>query len=229
MARFDRLTVYSTMLADGMVPLFYNGDIATVQAATGAIARGGSHLLEFTNRGDFALEVFSQLVKWAAEAHPGLVIGVGSVEDAPTAALYLAHGANFVVGPNFNPEVARLCNRRKVAYLPGCGSATEIAEAEEAGVEIVKLFPWQRVRPGVRQGRARPAPLDAHHAHQRRQPGRGQPAWLVRGGRGLRRDGRPTGARRLAQGRGIRQDRAARRRNPGDHPHHSRLMRGVAV
>ena len=141
MARFDRLTVYSTMLADGMVPLFYHADIAIAQAAAGAIARGGSHLLEFTNRGDFALEVFSQLVKWAAEAHPGLVIGVGSVEDAPTAALYLAHGANFVVGPNFNPEVARLCNRRKVAYLPGCGSATEIAEAEETGVEIIKLFP----------------------------------------------------------------------------------------
>jgi 2-dehydro-3-deoxyphosphogluconate aldolase/(4S)-4-hydroxy-2-oxoglutarate aldolase len=141
MARFDRLTVYNTILADGMVPLFYHADVDTAKAALGAIARGGGRILEFTNRGDFALSVFSQLIQWAAEAHPALVMGVGSVEDAPTAALYLTHGASFVVGPNFSPDVARLCNRRKIAYMPGCGSVTEIAEAEEAGVEIVKLFP----------------------------------------------------------------------------------------
>ena len=65
--------------------------------------------------------------------------------DAPTAALYIAYGANFVVGPVLNPEVARLCNRRKIAYSPGCGSASEIAEAEELGVEIVKVFPGSSV------------------------------------------------------------------------------------
>jgi 2-dehydro-3-deoxyphosphogluconate aldolase/(4S)-4-hydroxy-2-oxoglutarate aldolase len=70
---------------------------------------------------------------------------VGSVVDAPTAALYIAYGANFIVGPLLNPEVARLCNRRKIAYSPGCGSASEIAEAEELGVEIVKVFPGSSV------------------------------------------------------------------------------------
>jgi len=54
---------------------------------------------------------------------------------------YIASGANFVVGPILNPEVARLCNRRKIAYSPGCGTASEIAQAEELGVEIVKIFP----------------------------------------------------------------------------------------
>jgi 2-dehydro-3-deoxyphosphogluconate aldolase/(4S)-4-hydroxy-2-oxoglutarate aldolase len=68
-------------------------------------------------------------------------LGVGSIVDAPTAAFYIASSANFVVGPNLNPEVARLCNRRKIAYSPGCGSASEIAQAEELGVEIVKIFP----------------------------------------------------------------------------------------
>jgi 2-dehydro-3-deoxyphosphogluconate aldolase/(4S)-4-hydroxy-2-oxoglutarate aldolase len=147
MARFDRLTVYNTMLADGLVPLFYHADIETARQVAAAIARGGGHILEFTNRGDFALGVFSQLILWAQEAHPGLIIGVGSVEDAPTAALYIAHGANFIVGPNFNPEVARLCNRRKIPYLPGCGTVTEIALAEEAGVEIVKAFPGNTLGP----------------------------------------------------------------------------------
>ncbi len=147
MARFDRLTVYTTMLADGMVPLFYHGDAAVARQVVDAIARGGARILEFTNRGDFALEVFSAVIRWAQTAHPGLIMGVGSVEDAPTAALYLAHGANFIVGPNFNPEVARLCNRRKIAYLPGCGTVTEIALAEEAGVEIVKAFPGSTLGP----------------------------------------------------------------------------------
>ena len=71
--------------------------------------------------------------------------GVGTVVDAPTAALYLAAGANFVVGPVLNAEVARLCNRRKVAYIPGCATPSEISEAHELGVEIVKVFPGSAV------------------------------------------------------------------------------------
>jgi 2-dehydro-3-deoxyphosphogluconate aldolase/(4S)-4-hydroxy-2-oxoglutarate aldolase len=141
MARFDRLTVLNTMMADGMVPLFYEPDIERAKALCAALAAGGSRLLEFTNRGDFAVEVFGGLVKHCASACPQLILGVGSVEDAATAALFLAHGANFIVSPIFDEATARLCNRRKIPYLPGCGSLNDIARAEEYGVEIVKLFP----------------------------------------------------------------------------------------
>lgn len=141
MPQFDRLTVYNTMLADGMIPLFYNGDPETAKHMTSAIVRGGGRVLEFTNRGAQALEVFRALVQHGQQQHTDLIIGVGSIEDAPTAALFLAHGANFIVGPTFQEDIARLCNRRKVAYIPGCGSVNEIATAEEWGVEIVKAFP----------------------------------------------------------------------------------------
>ncbi len=141
MARFDRLTVYNTLIGGGMLPLFYHADVGLVKKVTAALAEGGGHALEFTNRGDFAIQVFSELVQDSNKTHPNLIIGVGSIEDAPTAALYIAHGANFIVGPNFNVEIAKLCNRRKIAYMPGCGSVTEIAAAEEMGAEIVKLFP----------------------------------------------------------------------------------------
>lgn len=141
MAQFDRLTVYNTILTDGMVPLFYHHDLATSRQIVAALAAGGSHVVEFTNRGDFAIEVFRELARYCAAHHPTMILGVGSVEDAPTAALFAAHGANFIVGPNFNAEVARFCNRRKLAYLPGCQTVTEIAIAEEWGAEIVKLFP----------------------------------------------------------------------------------------
>jgi len=102
-------------------------------------------VVEFTNRGDSAPRVLAELAQTVAESAPDVILGVGTVVDAPTAALYLSAGANFVVGPILNPEIARLCNRRKVAYMPGCGSAIEISQAEELGVEIVKVFPGSSV------------------------------------------------------------------------------------
>ncbi|MFN2228073.1 MAG: bifunctional 4-hydroxy-2-oxoglutarate aldolase/2-dehydro-3-deoxy-phosphogluconate aldolase [Anaerolineae bacterium] len=145
MARFDRLTVLSGVVSTGLVPVFYHGDLEVAKRIVTACAQGGAWVVEFTNRGDRAWQVFTQLIEWAETAVPGVILGVGSVIDAPTAALYIGSGANFVVGPVLNREVARLCNRRKVAYMPGCGSASEISEAEELGVEIVKVFPGAQV------------------------------------------------------------------------------------
>jgi 2-dehydro-3-deoxyphosphogluconate aldolase/(4S)-4-hydroxy-2-oxoglutarate aldolase len=141
MSRFDRLTVYNTMLADGMVPLFYHADVTVATNIAVALAHGGARLLEFTNRGDFAIEVFSALNKTLVRGQPQMIVGIGTVDDPATAALYIQHGANFVVAPTFNSDVARVCNRRKIAYLPGVATISEIALAEEYGAEIVKLFP----------------------------------------------------------------------------------------
>lgn len=145
MAHFSRLEVLNTIVETGLVPVFYHSDIAVAKKIAEAVAAGGSRVLEFTNRGDFAPLVFTELSQYLAKANPKVILGVGSVVDAPTAALYIASGANFVVGPILNPEVARLCNRRKIAYSPGCGTASEIAQAEELGVEIVKIFPGDSV------------------------------------------------------------------------------------
>ena len=145
MARFDRLTVLNTMIDLGLVPVFYNADMEVAKKIVTACAAGGANLVEFTNRGDFAPQVFLELAQHFAQADPSIILGVGSVIDAPTAALYIAYGANFVVGPSLNPEIARLCNRRKIPYSPGCGSASEVAQAEELGVEIVKIFPGSSV------------------------------------------------------------------------------------
>jgi 2-dehydro-3-deoxyphosphogluconate aldolase/(4S)-4-hydroxy-2-oxoglutarate aldolase len=141
MARFDRMTVLNKILDLGLVPVFYHGDVPVAEQIVSACAAGGAQVVEFTNRGDFAPQVFLELAQRFARTDPDVILGVGSIVDAPTAALYIANGANFVVGPVLNPEVARLCNRRKIPYSPGCGSASEIANAEELGVEIVKVFP----------------------------------------------------------------------------------------
>ena len=145
MARYDRLRVLNTMIELGLVPVFYNPDVEVAKRIVTACRAGGARVVEFTNRGDFAFQVYTELAQYVAEAEPDVILGVGSIIDMPTAALYISAGANFVVGPMLNPEVARLCNRRKVAYSPGCGSVSEISEAEELGVEIVKVFPGTQV------------------------------------------------------------------------------------
>ena len=141
MACFDRLKVYNTFQADGLVPLFYNESKQKTGLIAEALSKGGSRIIEFTNRGDMAFDVFKYLIKKATEINSELIVGVGSVVDTPTAALYINQGANFIVGPNFNPEIAKLCNRRRVAYIPGAATVNEITQALEYGVEIVKVFP----------------------------------------------------------------------------------------
>jgi 2-dehydro-3-deoxyphosphogluconate aldolase/(4S)-4-hydroxy-2-oxoglutarate aldolase len=145
MARFLRLDVLTQMIDLGVVPVFYNGDVEIAKQIVAACSRGGAKVVEFTNRGDFAYQVFGQLVQYFEQAAPDVILGVGSVSDPGTAALYVNNGANFVVGPITNPDVAKICNRRKIAYSPGCGSASEISYAEELGVEIVKVFPGTQV------------------------------------------------------------------------------------
>jgi 2-dehydro-3-deoxyphosphogluconate aldolase/(4S)-4-hydroxy-2-oxoglutarate aldolase len=141
MARFTKLEVLQTFTQAGIVPVFYNADVEVAKQVVKACYEGGVRAFEFTNRGDFAHEVFGELSRWVAQECPEMVLGVGSVVDPATAALYIQLGANFVVGPLFNAEVARLCNRRCIPYTPGCGSVTEIGAAQEAGCDLVKIFP----------------------------------------------------------------------------------------
>ena len=148
MAQFSRIEVVQQMKESGMVPLFYHPDIEVAKSVLKACYDGGARLMEFTNRGDFALEIFTDLIKYALAELPGMILGVGSVTDAAAASQYMLAGANFVVTPVFREDIAIVCNRRKVLWSPGCGSLTEIANAEEWGCELVKLFPGSTYGPG---------------------------------------------------------------------------------
>jgi 2-dehydro-3-deoxyphosphogluconate aldolase/(4S)-4-hydroxy-2-oxoglutarate aldolase len=141
----DRMTVLAAMMEQGVIPVFYHPDVEVCTNVIQACANGGAKCIEFTNRGDFASHVFLDVTRHFAKADKSVIMGVGSVVDAPTAGIYIANGANFVVGPVLNPDVAKVCNRRKIPYSPGCGSVSEIGFAEELGVEIVKIFPGTQV------------------------------------------------------------------------------------
>ena len=158
MALHSRLHVAHLMSATGMVPLFYHGDVSVAKDIVRACYRGGARLLEFTNRGDRAHEVFRELAVMRDAELPELALGVGSVTDAAAASLYMMLGADFIVTPVLREDIARVCNRRKVMWNPGCGTLAEICRAEELGAEVIKLFPGSVYGPGFVRGVLAPQP-----------------------------------------------------------------------
>ena len=141
MARFNKLQVLTAMSETGMIPVYYNKDIEIAKQVAKACYEGGVRVFEFTNRGDFAHEVFAELMKFTNKECPKLIVGIGSIVDAGTASLYIQSGANFVVGPLFNPEISKVCNRRLIPYIPGCATVSEIGFAQETGCDVCKIFP----------------------------------------------------------------------------------------
>jgi 2-dehydro-3-deoxyphosphogluconate aldolase/(4S)-4-hydroxy-2-oxoglutarate aldolase len=147
MAKFNKIQVLSALSSTGMVPVFYHAEASVAQKVLKACYDGGVRVFEFTNRGEFAHEVFGELCKYAAKACPEMVLGAGSIVDAATASLYIQLGANFLVGPLFNPDVAKTANRRLIPYAPGCGSVSEVGFAQEMGCDLCKVFPGDVLGP----------------------------------------------------------------------------------
>ncbi len=145
MARFSRIEVALTMKKSGIVPVFFNKDIEICKKVLKACYDGGTRVFEYTNRGDRAHLVFEELIIWAEKEAPEMILGVGSIVEAGTTSIYIQLGANFIVSPILNPDMAVVCNRRKIAWSPGCGSLSEISKAEELGAEVVKIFPGSQV------------------------------------------------------------------------------------
>ena len=158
MSKFDKLAVLTKIGQTRMVPVFYHKDAAVACAVVKACYDGGVRAFEFTNRGDMAHEVFAELMRFTADECPDLALGVGSVVDAPTAAIYIQMGACFVVGPLLNSDVAKVCNRRGVPYTPGCGTVSEVGQAQELGCDIVKVFPGDVLGPKFVKGLMAPMP-----------------------------------------------------------------------
>ena len=140
-----RIDVVLKIRESGAIPLYYNPDLDVMKKVISACYRGGMKIFEFTNRGDLAHELFAELIKWSRVEMPDLILGVGTIVDAGTCSIYIQMGAKFIVSPLLNEEMARVCNRRKVLWMPGCATASEINKAEELGAEVVKLFPGPTV------------------------------------------------------------------------------------
>ncbi len=158
MAKFSNVEVVATAKETGMVPVFFHKDVEVAKQVVKACYEGGVRVFEFTNRGDFAHEIFAELVKFCAKECPEMIMGIGSIVDPATAALYIQLGTNFIVGPMFNPEISKIANRRLVAYMPGCGSVSEVNAAQESGCIVCKVFPGDVLGASFVKGLKAPMP-----------------------------------------------------------------------
>ena len=158
MATYTPSQVYAEMEATGMVPVFFTPDPETAQEVLKACYEGGVRVFEFTNRGQGALEVFKALVPYVQKELPGLILGVGSISFAKDARSFIRAGANFVVGPQWTPDVCRVCRCRKMPYIPGCGTVSEVGRAQRSGSVICKVFPGDVLGPALVKALRAPMP-----------------------------------------------------------------------
>jgi len=141
MKRFKKQIVLQTLLEDAILPIFCHADGNTAVNILKACIDGGLRAVEFVDRGKNSIEVFRKIVNYRNTHFPKMLIGAGTIYDQQSASIFLREGADFIVSPVFNKEIALACNRQKVLWIPGCGTMNEIAEAESYGAEIIKVFP----------------------------------------------------------------------------------------
>ena len=141
-----------------LVPVFYNADKDVAVNVLKACYDGGIRLFEFTCRGDAAADVFVHLMSFVRANLPDMMLGIGSVSDARTARRFIALGADFVVGPQFVPSVMRVCRWRRIPYMPGCGTVSEVGRAQRCGCDVCKVFPGEVLGPAFVKALLAPMP-----------------------------------------------------------------------
>jgi 2-dehydro-3-deoxyphosphogluconate aldolase / (4S)-4-hydroxy-2-oxoglutarate aldolase len=143
---FTKQEIVAEMNRTGIIPVFYHSDSEVAKAVVEACYKGGVRVFEFTNRGENAIAVFVELLKFAEKLH-GLVLGIGTMMDAATTEKFIMAGAKFIVSPILKVEMAEVCKRYDKLWIPGCGTLTEIVAAKEAGAELIKIFPGSVLGP----------------------------------------------------------------------------------
>lgn len=141
------MTPIEILIANPIVPVFNHADLEVCKTVLKASDKAGVRLFEFTNRGENATEIFSELEKYAQTEHPDVLLGIGTIRDADTAQIFIDLGADFVVQPFTTPEVGEICAKNNIPWIPGAMTATEIHNAVALGAEVVKIFPANVLTP----------------------------------------------------------------------------------
>jgi 2-dehydro-3-deoxyphosphogluconate aldolase/(4S)-4-hydroxy-2-oxoglutarate aldolase len=147
MARFTRADALAQALRTPLIPVFYHAEAAYARSMVQACYEGGIRLFEFTNRGPQAYTIFAELQTFVEAEYPDLLIGAGTIYTVEEAERFIAAGADFIVQPVINSEVAAVCQRHDLAWLPGAMTINEVYQATQLGAALVKIFPASFVGP----------------------------------------------------------------------------------
>ena len=137
----NKKAILQSILDQGMLPLFYWDSPTVSLEVIRTLYKAGIRALEYTNRGPAALENFQFLKKELSGEAPGLYLGIGTVKTAGEAEAFIKAGADFIVSPIINGEVATLAEKAGLLWIPGCMTPTEIHQAQVHHAALIKVFP----------------------------------------------------------------------------------------
>ena len=137
----DKNAILQSILDQGILPLFYWDSAEVSIEVTRVLYKAGVRALEYTNRGKAALDNFRALKKAFTIEAPDLYLGIGTIKTADEARAFIEAGADFIVAPIVNPEVAAVAAQSDMLWIPGCMTPTEIHQAQQLQAAVIKIFP----------------------------------------------------------------------------------------
>ncbi|WP_303312239.1 bifunctional 4-hydroxy-2-oxoglutarate aldolase/2-dehydro-3-deoxy-phosphogluconate aldolase [Hymenobacter sp. BT730] len=147
MARFTRTQTIAQARQTPLIPVFYHAQQSYARQVLKACYEGGVRLFEFTNRGPNDFTIFAELQRFVEAEYPDLQLGAGTIFTAEEAEHFIDAGADFIIQPIISPEVAAVCQRHDLAWLPGAMTLNEVYQAQQMGAALVKLFPSAQLGP----------------------------------------------------------------------------------
>jgi len=144
----DNQQIIQSITTQGMLPLYYHDDATVTLEVAKALYTAGVRVIEYTNRGEKALDNFKYLLAQRDTVMPGMLLGIGTIKTVTHAQLFIDAGADFIICPGMIPEVASYVHGRGKLWVPGCMTSTEIMMAEQLGAKFIKLFPGNLLGPG---------------------------------------------------------------------------------
>ncbi|MEP6617044.1 MAG: bifunctional 4-hydroxy-2-oxoglutarate aldolase/2-dehydro-3-deoxy-phosphogluconate aldolase [Ginsengibacter sp.] len=142
-----RESVFGQIIEQGILPLYFHPDAGVSWLVLQALYNAGLRAVEYTNRGETALENFSHLANSAVKKLPGLMLGAGTIKNKTDASAFINAGADFIVCPGMMEEVGNFVHGHDLLWIPGCMTTTEIICAEECNAKLIKIFPGSLLGP----------------------------------------------------------------------------------
>lgn len=137
----------------GIVPVIKIEDTEKAVPLAQALIEGGLPCAEIT----FRTAAGAEAIRRVTEAFPNMLVGAGTVLTPEQVDQAAAAGAKFIVSPGFNPKVVNYCVKKEILILPGCSNPSDVEQAIESGLEVVKFFPAEAAG-GLKMIKAMSAP-----------------------------------------------------------------------
>ena len=131
----------------GLLPLFFYKDAEVSIEVLRALYSAGIRAVEYTNRGEAALNNFKKMRKVCDQELKGMWLGAGTIKNVDSAKAFVDEGADYLISPGLVKSVAKFADHHQMLWIPGCMTPSEIIRAEQRGAKMIKLFPGNLLGP----------------------------------------------------------------------------------